>query len=93
MARAPARKTSPPDDDDKAPRYSHRYCNARATQPRVFGPGLSADRVRAINSIGDKWVNGTELSYYFFDKATDGETVTAVDGTTQFVGWRGSNAE
>ena len=93
MARAPAGKTTPRDDADKAPRYSHGYWNARATQPRVFGPGLSAERRRAINTLGDKWVNGTELSYYFFDKATDGETVTAVDGTTQFVGWRGTNAE
>lgn len=93
MARAPARKTPSPASDDLAPRYRHRYCNARSTQPRVFGPGLSADRVRAINSMGDKWVNGTELSYYFFDKPTDGETVTAVDGTTSFVSWRGSNAE
>lgn len=92
MARSPAaRKTAAA--EDAAPRYTHRYCNARPTQPREFGPGVSADRARAINIIGDKWVNGTELSYYFFDQPGDGQNVRFADGSTQFMPWAGSEAQ
>lgn len=76
-----------------APRYSHRYCHARATVPRVFSPGMPADRARAINMLGNKWVNGTELSYYFFDQPTDGQQVNLVDGSTQFLTWAGAAAQ
>lgn len=61
---------------EAGPRYTHRYCNARPTLPRQFGPDVSDDRASAITIMADKWVNGTELSYYFFDKPSDGENVT-----------------
>lgn len=94
MARtSAAKKTAPADAEDKAARYTHRYCNARPTTPREFGPGVSADRARAINVIGDKWVNGTELSYYFFDQPTDGQNVTFADGSTQFMPWAGAETQ
>jgi len=76
--------------DDKQPSHGHFYCNVKPTIPRDFGPGVNADRVRAINTLSDKWVNGTELSYYFFDKPTDGMTVTLSDGSVSFVPWRGA---
>ena len=76
---------------DKSP--NHRYCNARPTAPREFGPGVSADRALAINVLGDKWVNGTDLSYYFFDRPTDGENVIFADGSTQFVPWVGAESQ
>ena len=68
MARTPATKkaaakTPAAKKTSQGPQYSHRYCNARPTVPRDFGPGMTADRARAINVFGDKWVNGTELSY------------------------------
>ncbi len=95
--KAPAKKTASgptrDDDADKAPAYSHRYCNARATVPREFGPGTTADRVRAINSLSNKWVNGTELSYYFFDQPGDGQNVSFADGSTQFMSWVGAAAQ
>lgn len=74
-------------------RYGHRYCNVRPTVPREFSSGTPADRVRAINVFGSKWVNGTELSYYFFHKKTDGETVHHVDGSSQFMPWAGAEAQ
>lgn len=77
----------------KAPAYAHRYCNARPTVPREFSPGTTADRARAINSLSNKWVNGTELSYYFFDRPGDGQNVVFADGSTQFVSWVGSSAQ
>jgi len=70
--------------------YSHRYCNTRPTQRREFDPEVNADRANAINIFGDKWVNGTELSYYFFDKQTDGSLVTLADGSTEFISWVGN---
>lgn len=77
---------------EAAPRYHH-YCNVRPTVPRQFDPGVSADRAGAINVLADKWVNGTELSYYFFDRATDGEQVTLADGSVAFVPWAGSEPQ
>jgi len=68
-------------------------CTVRPSAPRVFGPDVHDGRVRAINSMAEKWVNGTLLHYYFFDKASDGETVTLADGSTQFVTWKGSDAQ
>ncbi|MDP2367367.1 M12 family metallopeptidase [Rhodoferax sp.] len=79
--------------DDKAPRYKHHYCSVRPTTPRQFGPGVNADRASAVNSFGDKWVNGTELSYYFFDQATDGQNVTLADGSVTFVRWAGAEPQ
>lgn len=84
---------SPPTPAHQPLRYGHRYCNVRPTVPRVFESGTPADRVRAINTLSDKWVNGTELSYYFFDKKTDGETVHFADGSSQFVSWAGPEAQ
>ncbi|MBA2723758.1 MAG: hypothetical protein H0W48_03650 [Methylibium sp.] len=91
--RAAAKKTAARKTPEKPPQYSHRYCNARHTVPREFGPGMSADRARAINVLNDKWVNGTELSYYFFDQPTDGENVNFADGSTQFMPWAGAEAQ
>jgi len=90
MARTPvARKAAARKTPEKPPQYSHRYCNARRTAhgarrtvPREFGPGMSADRARAINVLSDKWVNGTEPSCYFFDQPTDGENANFADGST-----------
>ena len=76
--------------ENKEPIRGNFYCNIKPTMPREFGPGVSADRARAINTLGDKWVNGTELSYYFFDKPTDGNNVTLADGSVAFVPWRGA---
>lgn len=89
MARPPVAKKAPA----KPLQYTHRYCNARPTTPREFGPGVSADRARAVNVLGDKWVNGTELSYYFFDQPTDGQNVVFADGSTQFMPWAGAEAQ
>ncbi len=94
MARTPvAKKSAATKTTERAPQYSHRYCNARPTVAREFGPGMSADRARAINVLRDKWVNGTELNYYFFDQPTDGQDVNFADGSTQFMPWAGAEAQ
>jgi hypothetical protein len=94
MARTPVvKKAAASKTAEKSSLYSHRYCNARPTVAREFGPGMNADRARAINVLSDKWVNGTELSYYFFDQATDGQNVNFADGSTQFMPWAGAEAQ
>lgn len=53
------------------------------TQPRVplrpLPEGLADGRARLIRVNEKKWVNGTVLHYYFFDRATDGAWVGAPD--------------
>lgn len=44
-----------------------RHCKLPAVKPRTFDPSVSPDRVRLIQMIGRKWVNGTKLRYYFFE--------------------------
>jgi hypothetical protein len=44
-------------------------------------------RARAIFQNSKKWVNGTELKYYFFDQQSDGDYRYYADGTREWVPW------
>ena len=92
MPRATKKKATAT-NDNKGPHLGRFYCNVKPTTLRVFGPSVSADRASAINSLSDKWVNGTELTYYFFDKPTDGMNITLADGSVSFVPWRGTASQ
>ena len=48
------------------------YCAVPERPQREFGSEVSADRAAAILAIGNKWVNGTNLHYYFFDSGPFG---------------------
>ena len=61
--------------------------------PREFPPGTGSARIRAIVSSEKKWVNGTLLRYYFFDRPHDGEYVELRDGSRVFVPWVGTEAK
>ncbi len=93
MARAPAPPAAGKADASAAPLRYHHYCNVRPTIPRQFEPGVNADRAGAINMLADKWVNGTELTYYFFDQPADGEQVTLADGSVAFMPWAGAEPQ
>jgi len=43
-----------------------RYCCVPVRPPRTFEADVTPDRARAILNLGNKWVNGTPLRYYFF---------------------------
>jgi hypothetical protein len=43
------------------------FCTLPQVAPRTFDTSVSPDRVRLIQLIGKKWVNGTKLRYYFFE--------------------------
>jgi hypothetical protein len=69
------------------------YCALHPTPRRVFAPGVTAEREEAINLFSNKWVNHTVLHYYFFDRATDGQTVMFNDGTSGFRSWVGAEEQ
>jgi hypothetical protein len=68
----------------------HRYCALHPTPRRVYAPGVTPVREELLNLYNNKWVNGTVLHYYFFDRATDGEKVMFNDGSTGFRSWVGA---
>jgi len=43
------------------------FCAMPKVPPRIFDPSVSPERVRLIELIQKKWVNGTKLRYYFFE--------------------------
>lgn len=47
-------------------------CAAPKIPPRTLAPDLHPERARLIRRNDRKWVNGTTLRYYFFDRPTDG---------------------
>lgn len=57
-----------------APR-TRSYCSLPQIPEREFGPDVGPDRAGLIRRSALKWVNGTVLHYYFFDRPTDGRTV------------------
>jgi hypothetical protein len=56
--------------------HSH-YCSMPQTTERAFNADVDLRRQRLILLFGNKWLNGTVLHYYFFDRGP----------------WRGSEAE
>ena len=83
------REGSDPEEGDEG----RNYCVLSERPERVFAPGVTNAREAAINLLGNKWVNGTALRYYFFDRATDGQPVLFTDGSTEFRSWVGPEAQ
>jgi hypothetical protein len=81
------------EDYDEKGREGRRFCTLQQRPARVLPPGVVSERERAINLLGNKWVNGTVLHYYFFDRSTDGENVLLTNGTTQWRTWVGPEAQ
>jgi hypothetical protein len=71
-----------------------RYCSLPQQPAPAFGPGLTAERLSALISGRQMWVNGSVLHYYFFDGETDG-SVIPVPGTdeTRWVSWAGTKEQ
>lgn len=47
---------------------THRYCSARFPAPVKLPAGLAAERARLIRQSAGKWMNGSTIRYWFFDK-------------------------
>ncbi|MBC7686549.1 MAG: hypothetical protein H7211_00040 [Aquabacterium sp.] len=67
-----------------------RFCSNPKSAPIPLPAGIGNERSRLIITNKTKWVNGTMLHYYFFDKKTDGKEVKFSDGTKKFAGWQGT---
>ncbi|MEW6363151.1 MAG: M12 family metallopeptidase [Acidobacteriota bacterium] len=78
---------------DSAARHKHSYCSLPQVSERVFGPDVGLVRARLILMTAKKWVNGTVLHYYFFDKPTDGQSVLLSNGTSEWRPWTTTQEE
>ncbi|MBA3308859.1 MAG: hypothetical protein H0U28_02205, partial [Nocardioidaceae bacterium] len=85
--------TASPRDSVEVPRAPYRYCALPPQPAPVLPPNLGFERSRAIVVGRSKWLSGTVLHYYFFDRETDGETVRFTDGTSRFVTWVGEEEQ
>lgn len=80
-------------EDSSFPGPGRFYCGLIERPKRFFDPGVSDERVRLINLFGNKWVSGTVLRYYFFDRTTDGQNVLLSDGTSEWRSWVGAEEQ
>ncbi|NNE98386.1 MAG: hypothetical protein HKN25_05120 [Pyrinomonadaceae bacterium] len=69
------------------------YCSMPIVPERERRANMSPGHLELIVMNEKKWVNGTVLHYYFFDKDDDGETVFFTDGSTEWRTWKTSKAE
>ncbi|HET7233131.1 MAG TPA: M12 family metallopeptidase [Longimicrobium sp.] len=67
------------------------YCAQPPSPPRVMSPNVTGLRLEAIFALDRKWLNGTVIHYYFFDRPTDGTTVVLSNGQKEFRSWVGDN--
>lgn len=93
MSKVPVEKPAKKEDQVAEGNVGHYYCALQQRPQRVFEPGVSSERLELINLLGNKWVSGTVLHYYFFDRDSDGKKVLLSDGTTEWRTWVGKEAE
>jgi hypothetical protein len=87
----PSARNRPRAEERPAP--SPQYCSMPAVPERRLGAEVNPMRARAILENEFKWVNGTTLRYYFFDRESDGAHVLFADGTREWRPWRGAQAQ
>jgi len=73
--------------------FPHSYCSAPETILREFGPSVSPLRRSLIRLLDKKWINGTKLRYYFFDKDQDGEQVQLRNGKREWRSYVGAREQ
>lgn len=66
------------------------YCSQPPAPPRVVSPNVMGARLEAIIALDRRWLNGTVIHYYFFDRPTDGTTVVLSNGQKEFRSWVGA---
>ncbi len=69
------------------------FCALREMPQRQFSPDVSHERAQLILILSNKWVNGTVLHYYFFDKQSDQTAVVMGNGQTEWIPWTTTKAE
>lgn len=69
------------------------YCSLKPVQQRILSVGMNHERAALILTNATKWVNGTNLHYYFFDKKTDGAFVKKGNGSKVWKTYVGDKAQ
>lgn len=69
------------------------YCGLHEVPEPVLPAGMDRARHESLVVLANKWANGTNLKYYFFDRDTDGANVRFTDGSVQFMPWTTHDAE
>lgn len=70
------------------------FCNLPKTKERIFNMDVGPHRIELIIASQKKWINGTNLKFYFYDQPnTDGEFVSYRDGSKEWITWLGSESE
>lgn len=59
------------------------YCDMPEMVPRLLPADIDPRRERLLRVNDKKWVNGTRLKYYFFDRPTDGPNGSWVGAAAQ----------
>lgn len=67
-----ARRTKPAKSARTTPDRRNSVCSLPPVPERPLAPDVNPFRMRLIRENEKKWVNGTVLHYYFFDRSTDG---------------------
>ncbi|HDX9637546.1 TPA: hypothetical protein ROY20_005477 [Bacillus cereus] len=69
------------------------YCALPIVPEREFNADVNNDRREFLITNEKKWVNGTVLHYYFFDKETDGKYVILNNGQREWKTWTTNEEE
>ncbi|QPJ60735.1 MAG: matrixin family metalloprotease [Candidatus Nitronauta litoralis] len=81
-----------PEGDGETPE-EYFYCEQPDGDEPALDPGLDEGRVSLIRVNRSKWVNGTTLKYYFFDRESDGQSVFLSNGGSEWRPWTTTEAE
>lgn len=84
MAKSTAGNTS------KTVTQARRFCSVKKPAPKILSSVVTGNRARLILQQSNKWANGTNLRYFFYNKKTDGAFVKMEDGTKEWKPWQGS---
>ena len=79
--------------DPRRSRTPSLLLRSRRSPPPCEVDGLDGSRLEALIVGRLKWLNGTVLHYYFFDRETDGSRHVAGDGTPTFMSWVGAEEQ
>jgi len=71
--------------------FTH-FCDLPDVPEREL-PSMDPHRLQLIRIIDRKWVNGTTIRYYFFDKDTDGREIRLPNGRSEWRTWTTNEAE
>lgn len=69
------------------------YCSMPQMPERDLPSSIDPMRASLIRLMAEKWTNGTQLHYYFFDRQSDGEEVVLSDGSRHWITWLGNDAQ